>query len=75
LFSDISVSQGSVAAFKTCGGGFNNRFTANLLQNLPVKKFNKLVKIWQNYTAMSLGFLFLALSSLQHVSVFMNIDF
>jgi len=28
---------------------FNNRFTANLLENLPVNEFWKSVKIWQRY--------------------------
>jgi len=31
------------------GGIFNNRFTANLTQNLTVKTIRKSVKIWQNY--------------------------
>jgi len=38
LFSDINVSQGSVATYARCVGILNNRFTANLLQNLPAKK-------------------------------------
>ena len=38
-FADINVSQGSVATYERCGGIFNMRLTANLLRNLPVKKF------------------------------------
>jgi len=39
LFSDINVSQGtcSVTTCASYSGSFNNQFTANLLQNLPVK--------------------------------------
>jgi len=44
-FGDINVSQGSVATYARCGGIFNARLTANLLRNLPVKIFCKLVKI------------------------------
>ena len=45
LFSDINVSQGSVATYEMCDGIFNKYFTANLLKNLPVTKFRKSVKI------------------------------
>ena len=38
-FADIRVSQGSVATHGRCGGMFNMHLTANLLKNLPVKKF------------------------------------
>ena len=38
-FSDIIVSQGSVAMHVGCGGIFIKYFAANLLENLPVKKF------------------------------------
>ena len=31
-----------------CGGILNNQFTANLPRNVPVGKFGKSVKIWQN---------------------------
>jgi len=47
-FADI-VSQGSVATYARCGGIFDTYLTANLLRNLPVKKFLKSVKNWQNY--------------------------
>ena len=36
---DINVSQGSVATWESCDGIFNIHLTANLLRNLPVKKF------------------------------------
>jgi len=38
LFSDINVSEGSVATYARRGGIVNNHFTANLTKNLPVKK-------------------------------------
>jgi len=38
LFSDVNVSQGSVATYTGSGGIACNQFTANLLGNLPVKK-------------------------------------
>ena len=37
-FSDIDVSQGSVATHMRCGGIFNEYFAANLLENLTAKK-------------------------------------
>jgi len=42
-FADINISQGSVATYARCGEMFNIRLTANLLRNLPVKKFCKSV--------------------------------
>ena len=48
-FADVNVSQGSVATYARCGGMFNNYLTENLPGNLPLKKFYKSVKIWQNY--------------------------
>ena len=39
LFSDINVSQGSVATYARSGGIVNNHFTANLPRYLPVKTF------------------------------------
>ena len=44
-FADINVSQGSVITYVRCGG----ILTANLPENLPVKKICKSVEIWQNY--------------------------
>jgi len=38
-FAHINVSQGSVATYARCGEMFNIHLTANLLRNLPVKKF------------------------------------
>jgi len=38
LFSDINVSQGSVATFVWCGGIFNADCIANLLTSQPVKE-------------------------------------
>jgi len=38
-FSDVIVSQDSVATYARCGGILNNHFTANLLQNRAVKEF------------------------------------
>jgi len=39
LFSDINVSQGSVATYARCGRIFNNHFTTNLLKNLQIIYF------------------------------------
>jgi len=38
-FSDIDVSQGSVATCLRCGRIVNDNFVANLLVNLSVKEF------------------------------------
>jgi len=38
LFSDINVSQSSVAIYARYGGIFNNDFIANLLGNQPIKE-------------------------------------
>ena len=38
LFSDINVSQGSVATLVRCGGIFNANFFANFLTSQPVKE-------------------------------------
>jgi len=38
-FSDINVSQGSVATYARSGRIFSNEFTANLPKNLSVKHF------------------------------------
>jgi len=39
LFSDTTISQGSVATRLRCGGNFSYHFTANLLPSLTVKEF------------------------------------
>jgi len=44
-FSDIHISQCSVATYLRCGGIFIHEFVANLLLNLPAKEFRKSVKI------------------------------
>jgi len=49
LFSDVTISQGSVATHLRCGGIFSYHFTANLSPSLKVKEFWKSVKIWQSY--------------------------
>jgi len=46
LYSDISISQGSVPTSLKCGGIFSYHFIANLSQNLTTKEFWRLVKIW-----------------------------
>ena len=38
LFSDINVSQGSVATLVRCGGIFNANFIENFLTSQPVKE-------------------------------------
>jgi len=42
------------------GGMLNIRLTENLLRNLPMKKFSKSVKTWQNYGHESVAPVFLA---------------
>jgi len=49
LFSDIDISQGSVATPLRFVGIFCYNFTANLLPSLTMKEFWKSVKIWQSY--------------------------
>jgi len=44
LFSDINISQGSVATRLRCGGIFSYHFTTNLSQSLTMEEFWKLVK-------------------------------
>ena len=44
-FSDVNVSQGSVATHMRCGGICNKYFAANLLENLIVKKFENWLRI------------------------------
>jgi len=59
VFSDINVSQGSVATYARCSGIFNMHLTANLRKNLPVKKFvNRLrfnrimvMSLWSRFLA------------------------
>jgi len=48
-FTDINVSQGSVATLLRCGGIINNHFIANVPQSVPVKEFLKSVYIWRRY--------------------------
>jgi len=45
LFSDINVSQGSVATYARYGVIFNNLFTAKLPENQTVTEFGESVKI------------------------------
>jgi len=49
LFSDINISQGSVAQHLRCVGIFSYRFTANLSLSPAMKEFWKSVKMWQSY--------------------------
>jgi len=44
-FSDIHISQSSVAACLKRGGIFKHKFVANLLQSLIVKKFENWIII------------------------------
>jgi len=48
-FSDIHISQGSVATCLRCGGLFKYEFVANLPVSLPVKEFRKSANIWGSY--------------------------
>ena len=45
-FTDINVSQGSVATLFRCGEIINNYFIANFPQSVPVKEILKSVNIW-----------------------------
>ena len=45
-FTNINVSQGSVAMLFRCGEIINNHFIANFPQSVPVKEFLKSVSIW-----------------------------
>ena len=49
LFSDINVSQGSVATLVRCGGIFNANFIANFLMSQSVKELWKSADIWRSY--------------------------
>jgi len=49
LFSNINISQGTVATHLRCGGIFNGNFIANFLQIVAVKEFLKSVNIWRSY--------------------------
>jgi len=49
VFSDFSISHGSVATLLRRGEIFSYHFTANLSRSLAVKEFWKSVKIWQSY--------------------------
>ena len=48
-FSDIHISQGSVATYVRCSGIFKYEFVANLLQSLSVTEFWKSVNICRRY--------------------------
>jgi len=58
LFSDINISQGSVAMRLRCGGIFSYHFAADLSPSLTVKEFWKSVTIWQSYRHEFGGLLF-----------------
>jgi len=45
FFSDINISQGSVATCLRCGGTSIYRFSRTVLLSLPVKEFWKSVSI------------------------------
>ena len=49
LFSDIHISQGSVATYLRCDGIFKDDFVENLPQSLAVKELLKSVNIWGSY--------------------------
>jgi len=48
-FSDIHISQSSVATYLRWGGIFKYEFVANLPMSLSVKEFGKSVNIWGSY--------------------------
>ena len=49
LFSDIHISQGSVATHLRCGGIYKYNVVANLPLSLSAKEFWKSVNIWGRY--------------------------
>jgi len=49
MFSDINISQGSVATPLRCCGIFNDGFIANFLLRVIRKEFRKSVNIWRSY--------------------------
>jgi len=49
LFSDINVSQGSVATLVRCVGIFNANFIANFLTSQALKELWKSANIWRSY--------------------------
>jgi len=59
LFSDIKVSQGSVATLVRCVGIFNANFIANFLKSQPVKELWKSADIWRSYRKSKKGDVFL----------------
>ena len=58
LFSNVNISQGSVATLVTCGGIFNENFIANFLASQPVKELWKSVDIWRSYRKSKKGDVF-----------------
>jgi len=48
-FSDIHISQGSVATYVRCGEIFKNEFVGNLPLSLSLKESRKSVNIWGSY--------------------------
>ena len=48
-FSDIHISQGSVATYLRCGGKIKNEFVTNLPVSLSAKELWKSVIIWGSY--------------------------
>ena len=58
LFSDINISQGSVATLVRCGGIFNTNIIANLLTNQPVKELWKSADICRSYRKSKKGGVF-----------------
>jgi len=58
-FTNINVSQGSVATQFRCGGIINTYFIANFPHSVPVKEFLKSVNIWRRYGQKYSGMFFL----------------
>jgi len=55
-FSDIDISQGSVATNVRCSGIFKHKFVVNLPLSPPVKEFRKSVNIWGSYVLVFLTY-------------------
>ena len=58
LLKNCYVKRDRVATQLRCGEIFYNHFTTNLLTNLPLKEFWKLVKIWLSYCHAFVGSFF-----------------
>ena len=70
MFSDINISQGSVATPLRCGGICNDPFLANFLLSVIVKEFKKMIILcWNIHQSIQLTFLSHPVESLGYIFV------